>query len=136
MSDESAPDAHSLQKRMNALEKMRGVETRIVQHSLPLIRRLTIDLQGWLSTPLPQQIMLDLEKGEMWWQDLDDSYGDHDPRCFPVVRETIARLPIDLSPQHFANQPVEAGQCYRDLIIPIREQVLRRTELRHIAGTP
>ena len=121
---------------MQALEKMRIIETRIIEHSHPLLRRLKKDLSTWLNTPLPQKELLMLERGELWWTDLDESFDDHDPRCFPVVRELIEGLPLTFSEDHFLQQPAHEGQKYPDLIQPIREQILNRTRLRKIAGTP
>lgn len=126
----------TLQERMQALEKMRAIETRIVEYSDPLVRRLREDLSTWLNEPLPLQKLQKLERGELWWKDLEETFGDHDPRCFPVVREVIAELRLTLTEDHFQQQPAHEGQFYRDLIQPIRKQVLNRTRLRQIAGTP
>ncbi|OUU26006.1 MAG: hypothetical protein CBC13_00965 [Planctomycetia bacterium TMED53] len=135
MNSTPEPKAYSLKERMNALERMRAVETKIIQSSLPLIQRLLSDLENLIDTTMPVKAVRELEKGELWWSDLDESYPDHDPRCFPVVRDAIEELALQLPADHFANQPRVQGQSYRDLVRPIRDQVQQRSKLRQIAGT-
>ena len=136
MNDTPESESYSLKERMNALERMRTVETKIIQSSLPLIQRLLSDFEDMIDTTMPAKAVGDLEKGELWWNDLDESFPDHDPRCFPIVRDVIEELDLQLSAGHFSNQPRVHGQSYRDLVRPIRDQVQQRSKLRQIAGTP
>lgn len=129
-------DHDSLRKKMQALEQMRTVETRITEGSLPLIRCILHELENDLHTPVTDSDLRPLQKGELWWQDLDLTFSVNDPRCFPVVREFFASIPVQIPEGHFANGPTCEGRPWKDLVTPVREQVLLRTKLRHIAGTP
>ena len=128
-------DHESLRKKMHALEKMRTVETRITEGSLPLIDRILHDFSEGLQRPDSGPVLNELKKGELWWQDLDLSFGENDPRCFPVVRGVLAKLQPGLDADHFDHCPSFEGRSYTDLVTPIREQVLLRMQLRQIAGT-
>ena len=129
-------DQDSLQKKMHALEQMRRVETRITEGSLPLIRHIIHELENEFHSPVADSDQLILHRGELWWQDLDPVFSSEDPRCFPVVRDFLAQRTIQIPQMHFRTRSIHDGRSWEDLIKPIREQVQKRMELRHIAGTP
>ena len=129
-------DQDSLQNKMHALEQMRRVETRITEGSIPLIRHIIHELENEFHSPVEDSDQLILHRGELWWQDLDPMFSSEDPRCFPVVRDFLARRAIQIPQAHFRNRSTFEGRSWEDLITPIREQVQKRMQLRQIAGTP
>ncbi len=129
-------DHDSLQKKMHALEQMRRVETRITEGSLPLIRHIIHELENEFHSPVDDSDQLILHRGELWWQDLDPMFSAGDPRCFPVVRDFLAKTALQIPQAYFKNRPALEGRSWEELIKPIREQVQKRMELRLIAGTP
>ncbi|NCG12347.1 MAG: hypothetical protein GWP38_03270 [Planctomycetia bacterium] len=131
MADESPP----LRERMLALEQIRSIETRIIQRSVPLIRRLLHDATNfeWDSKALEITSEV-LRRGELWWSPLDEDFPCPDPRCFPVVGQWLATSNSTGGSDHFLQSTRVEGQTYLDLVSPLRDLVSERTRLARVAG--
>ena len=139
MADESPP----LRERMLALEQIRSIETRIIQRSEPLIRRLLHDASNfeWDSKTLEITSEV-LRRGELWWSPLDEDFPCPDPRCFPVVGQWLATSNSAEESagesagesDHFLPTTRVEGQTYLDLVSPLRDLVSERTRLAGVAG--
>lgn len=121
-------------KKILALEKIRFVETNLIKLSIPLIRRLEMDLVQRFGQPLSAELRELLFRGESWWQPARAGVRHDDPRIFPVVHQVSEAI----EEQHGSRwspgkEPIE-GVSYLDLIEPLRKLLEQRTDLAQIAG--
>ncbi|MEC9476358.1 MAG: hypothetical protein VX764_04895 [Planctomycetota bacterium] len=127
-------NSHDARERILALERIRVVETELVEQSLVLIRRLEVDLARHLNRELSAELLQLLHRGDRWWQPERNGHADDDPRAFPVVFE-VAQQVINESQVEWQPDPrPHDGVSYQDLVPPLRELLARRTELARIAG--
>ena len=121
-------------KKIIALEKIRFIETHLIQMSIPLIRRLEIDLEQRFGQPLPTELRELLVRGESWWPPTRAGVPHDDPRIFPIVHQVSEAMQKQHGPRWSPDkQPIE-GVSYLDLIEPLRKLLEQRTDLAHIAG--
>ena len=121
-------------ERILALERIRVVETELVQHSTALIRRLELDLGQHLGKELPATLLQLLHRGEQWWRPELSGYAVDDPRAFPIVFEVVQAIESE-SPSAWQPDPGrQQGVSYQDLVPPLRKLLDKRTELARIAG--
>jgi hypothetical protein len=121
-------------ERILALERIRVVETKLIQCSLPLIRRLVEDLTLHLGSEFPSRWHQWLLRGESWWRPASDQFAADDPRRFPVVREVITAIEEDSAVSWQPDRSARQGIGYLDLIEPVSRQLELRIELARIAG--
>lgn len=127
------PNAH---ERILALEKIRVVETQLIELSLPLIRRLTQDLDTLLGSTLPAPALQSLQRGEEWWRAADTGFRSPDPRSIPVVAEMLTTVEKQFTFTWEPDLTNKDGVSYADLVPPLIEALERRTELARIAQVP
>jgi len=121
-------------ERILALERIRVVETKLIQCSLPLIRRLVEDLTLHLGSEFPSRWHQWLLRGESWWRPANNQFAADDPRRFPVVQEVIGAIEEDSAVTWQPDHSPRDGVCYLDLIEPVSRQLELRTELARVAG--
>jgi|SaaInlV_165m_DNA_3_1040750.scaffolds.fasta_scaffold60409_2 hypothetical protein len=121
-------------ERILALERIRVVETKLIQCSLPLIRRLVEDLTLHLGNEFPSRWHQWLLRGESWWRPANNQFAADDPRRFPVVQEVIGAIEEDSAVTWQPDHSPRDGVCYLDLIEPVSRQLELRTELARVAG--
>ncbi len=121
-------------KKILALEKIRFVETNLIKFSIPLIRRLEMDLEQRFGQTLPAELRELLLRGESWWQPTRVGVPHDDPRIFPIVDQVSESMQEQHGlPWAPGKEPIE-GVSYLDLIEPMRKLLEQRTDLAHIAG--
>ena len=121
-------------ERILALERIRVVETELVQHSTALIRRLELDLGQHLGRELPATLLRLLHRGEEWWRPKRRGHAIDDPRAFPIVFEVVQAIESE-SPSAWQPDPGrQQGVSYQDLVPPLQKLLDKRTELARIAG--
>ncbi|MDE0959653.1 MAG: hypothetical protein OSB09_02630 [Planctomycetota bacterium] len=125
--------SRNARERILALERIRVVETELIQCSLPLIRRLVEDLSSHLGSKLPQRWHQWLLRGDLWWAAASGESLPDDPRRFPVVRQVVDALEEESGDRWQPDLTLRDGIGYSDLIEPISVQLQLRTELARIA---
>lgn len=121
-------------ERILALERIRMVETELVQHSTALIRRLEQDLGQHLGTELPAPLLQLLNRGEQWWRPELSGYAIDDPRAFPIVFEVVQAIELESQSEWQPDPSRQQGVSYQDLVPPLRKLLDKRTQLAQIAG--
>jgi hypothetical protein len=125
---------HDARERILALERIRVVETELIELSLPLLQRLQKDLSCHLGKELPTPLIQKLNQGEKWWQPELTGYSPGDPRIFPVVLDVIEQVEKESQNRWQLDPAPVEGVCYQQLVAALREVLDRRTELARIAG--
>lgn len=125
---------HDARERILALERIRVVETELIELSLPLLQRLQKDLSCHLGKELPTPLIQKLNQGEKWWQPELTGYSPGDPRIFPVVLDVIEQVEKESQNRWQPDPAPVEGVCYQQLVAALREVLDRRTELARIAG--
>ena len=121
-------------ERILALERIRVVETELIQKSLVLIRHLETDLAQHLGTQLPDTLRQLLHRGEQWWRPELSGYAIDDPRAFPIVFEVVHTMELECPSKWQPDPGQHQGVSYQDLVPPLRKLLDKRTELAQIAG--
>lgn len=128
--------------RIRALERLRSLETRLIERVEPLRRWLICDFEEHLlkarSGTLPEEVVHLLQRPEEWWRPPSAATASDDAAAallrLPVVIEAIRSLPGSNSTPYSPSIRTHDGIDLSLLIPPVIDLLLERTQCARQAG--
>ena len=129
-------------EKMRALERLRSVETRLLERVDPLRRWLISDLEAHCARcavePLPVEVIALLGQPEAWWRAPAPDSGAQTPAStllrFPVIGEALALLAVACPRHYHPSRNAHGGIELGPLVDPAMELLLKREDLVRRAG--